>query len=128
MHLRDFSDDSVKRAIAYYGLFTPGRGVKVGEHGTGPEVDPDARVEVLAGSVRRLESYVAEWLPGPVVVGRGGRQLPLHLDPRRGVPRRSGTAAWSCARRAPGHGFKFVPAIGRRTAELALGTRSTLWA
>ena len=30
VHLRDFSDDSVKRAIAYYGLFTPGHGVKVG--------------------------------------------------------------------------------------------------
>ena len=111
----------MKRAIAYYGLFTPGRGVKVGEHGTGPEVDPDARVDVVAESVHRLEAYVAEWLPGlsstPVAVDSC-----LYTRRPTRSSSSSATAAWSSAPPCSGHGFKFVPAIGRRTAELALGT------
>ena len=127
MHLRDFSDDSVKRAIAYYGFFTPGRGVKVGEHGTGPEVDPAARVEVVAESVQRLEAYVAEWLPGlsSDAVAVDSCLYTSTPDEEFLVQRHGRMVVCSpCS----GHGFKFVPAIGRRTAELALGTRATLWA
>ena len=126
VHLRDFSDDAVKRAIAYYGLFTPGRGVKVGEHGTGPEVDPDHRLERTEEGVRRLERYVADWLPGltPEAVSVDSCLYTSTPDEEFLVERHGRVVVCSpCS----GHGFKFVPALGTRTAELALGTRTTLW-
>ncbi len=126
VHLRDFADDSVKRAIAYYGLFTPGRGVKVGEHGTGPEVGPDQRVDVTAAGVRRLEGYVADWLPGltPAAVSVDSCLYTSTPDEEFLVERHGRVVVCSpCS----GHGFKFVPALGTRTAELALGTRASLW-
>ncbi len=49
---------------SHYGLFTPDVGVKVGEHGTGVVVDPDARPPADDERVRRLSSYVERWLPG----------------------------------------------------------------
>ncbi len=105
-----------------YGTLTPGEGVKAGWHGVGPVTDPDARsfapepVQLAA-----LQRYAREWLPGvdadaltpisctytstldtdfvldrvgPVVVGAG----------------------------FSGHGFKFVPSVGRILADLVDGT------
>jgi sarcosine oxidase len=104
-----------------YGMLTPGEGIKVGWHGVGKVVDPDARDyaydEVQMDALRR---YVSEWIPG--------------ADPYR-------FTAISCTytttpsedfvidRRGPlvvgagfsGHGFKFVPTIGRLLADLAGG-------
>jgi sarcosine oxidase len=103
-----------------YGLPTPGEGMKVGEHGTGPVVDPDRRQEPDPAGVARVSRYVEQWLPGldpeptsvmsclyttttddHFVVGRTGRLVV-------GSP---------CS----GHGFKFAPAMGELLAKLALG-------
>lgn len=105
-----------------YGLATPGEGVKVGLHGTGPEVDPDRR-DFLPEPARlqALRRYVHDWLPG--------------LDPDTFTPisctyTTTPTTDFILDRVGPlvvgagfsGHGFKFVPAIGRVLADLAMGT------
>jgi sarcosine oxidase len=107
--------------IGVYGLMTPGEGVKVGQHGNGQEVDPDRR-DFLPEPARlqALRRYVHDWLPG--------------LDPDTFAPvsctyTTTPTTDFILDRVGPivvgagfsGHGFKFVPAIGRVLADLALG-------
>jgi sarcosine oxidase len=108
-------------AFASYGMWTPGLGVKVGLEGTGVVVDPETRDPTPDPvGLGRLRAYVERWLPG--------------LDPE---PLEVSTCLWTglpddhfCVdRRGPvvvcspcsGHGFKFVPAIGRMAADLAQG-------
>lgn len=101
-----------------YGMPTPGEGVKVGFHGVGDEVDPDARPHrpVLQDV---LADYVREWFPG--------------LDPDSAVPltctyTSTPTEAFVLDRRGrivvgagfSGQGFKFVPGVGATLADLAL--------
>ncbi len=104
-----------------YGTLTPGEGVKAGWHAVGPVIDPDARTfEPEPVQLAALQRYAREWLPGvdadamtaisctytstsdtdflldrvgPVVVGAG----------------------------FSGHGFKFVPTVGRILADLVGG-------
>ncbi len=111
------------RGPGIYGLGSPD-GIKIGEHGTGPEVHPDTRdFEADPKSTDRLQQYAAEWLPG--------------VDPASAVPvtclytttsdsnfvidrseRITVAAGFS------GHGFKFTPAIGELVAELVEGNIS----
>ena len=77
--------------------------------------------------VRRLERYVADWLPGltPDAVAVDSCLYTSTPDEEFLVERHGRVVVCSpCS----GHGFKFVPALGARTAELALGTRASLWA
>jgi sarcosine oxidase len=104
-----------------YGMLTPGEGVKAGWHMVGPVTDPDARsYEPEPVQLAALQRYARDWLPGvdadaftaisctytsaidenfvldavgPIVVGAG----------------------------FAGHGFKFVPTIGRMLADLVDG-------
>jgi sarcosine oxidase len=104
-----------------YGLPTPDRLVKIGEHHTGPAVDPDSRSGDLDDPTwRRLVDWVGRQVPG--------------VDPN---PVRSATCLYASYpgdtflldRSGPivvglglsGHGFKFVPEVGRRLADLADG-------
>jgi sarcosine oxidase len=104
---------------SHYGLFTPGVGVKVGEHGTGVEVDPDARPPADDERVRRLSSYVDRWLPGAdPAPTRVDTCLYTTTPDERFVLQRFGNVVVCSA--CSGHGFKFVPAIGERVAELAM--------
>ena len=108
------------RTEGIYGLASAD-GVKIGEHGTGPEVHPDRRsFDPDPAATDRLVDYAAEWLPG--------------VDPTRPEPltclytttadsnfvidrigRVTVTAGFS------GHGFKFTPAIGELVADLVQG-------
>jgi sarcosine oxidase len=103
-----------------YGLATPGEGVKVGFHGVGPQVDPDhrdfrPRLELAAA----LEEYVRTWLPGL----NGSTAVPISCTYTT-----SPDSVFVLDRQGPvvvaagfsGHGFKFVPAIGRVLADLAV--------
>jgi sarcosine oxidase len=106
--------------VPYYGLGAPGDGVKVGEHGSGRVVDPDARLDVDPGAVARVEAYAAAWLPGVVPSAvRVDSCLYTTTPDESFVLRREGPVV-VCSP-CSGHGFKFVPAIGRLTAELASG-------
>lgn len=104
-----------------YGMLTPGEGVKVGFHGTGDVVDPDARPFRATDEAReRLREHVAEWFPG--------------LDPDSAVEVSCTYTSTSSERfvldqRGPlsvgagfsGQGFKFVPAVGRILADATMG-------
>jgi sarcosine oxidase len=105
-----------------YGLQGPsGEGVKVAEHHTGAVTTADERsFDIDEAGRRRVIKHVSKWMPG--------------LDP-------TPTSATTCLytntpdesfiieRRGPivvgapcsGHGFKFVPLVGRQLAELASG-------
>ncbi|MGK5172205.1 FAD-dependent oxidoreductase [Geodermatophilus sp. CPCC 205761] len=105
-----------------YGLASPGEGVKVGFHGTGPECHPDARTFAAEpGQLARLQEYVRRWLPGldadaPEPVSCTYTSTPTGefvLDRVGPVVVAAGFS---------GHGFKSAPATGRVLADLALGT------
>ncbi len=103
-----------------YGLATPGEGVKVGFHGVGPVVDPDHRdFRPRADLAAALEEYVRTWLPGL----DGSTAAPISCTYTT-----SPDSVFVLDRQGPvvvaagfsGHGFKFVPAIGRVLADLAV--------
>ena len=103
-----------------YGLATPGEGVKVGFHGVGPQVDPDHRdYRPRADLAAALEEYVRTWLPGL----DGSTAVPMSCT-YTSTP----DSVFVLDRQGPvvvaagfsGHGFKFVPAIGRVLADLAV--------
>jgi sarcosine oxidase len=107
--------------VGVYGLETPGEGIKVAEHHTGPVVDPDTRdFELVPEGVERVVRYVEEWFPG--------------LDPAPVFP---ATCLYTNTENddflldrvgdvvivspCSGHGFKFAPEIGRLAADLVAG-------
>lgn len=111
-----------RRETSYYGLPTPSGLVKIAEHYTGPVVDPDTRAgELEPRTWHRLLDWVRHNVPGVDAE-------PVEHD----------TCLYASApdedfivdRRGPitvgvglgGHGFKFLPALGRRIAEIATGT------
>jgi sarcosine oxidase len=106
--------------VLMYGLGAPGEGVKVGEHGSGRVVDPAARLPVDPDAVARVEAYAAEWLPGATPVATRADSCLYTTTPDESfVLRRTGpvTICSPCS----GHGFKFVPAIGKHTFGLVSG-------
>jgi sarcosine oxidase len=106
---------------ASYGLFEPGSGVKVGLHGTGPEVDPDTRdFAVEPERDAQLLRYVEDWFPG--------------LDTSRSTAisclyDNTPTDSFVIDRVGPitvavgfcGQGFKFVPLVGEYMRDLVIG-------
>lgn len=110
--------DPASSPATVYGMPTPGEGVKVGFHGVGDEVDPDARPHRPTHQ-RALAEYVREWMPG--------------LDPASAVPisctyTSTDDGTFVLDRRGrivvgagfSGHGFKFAPGIGGVLADLVL--------
>lgn len=105
-----------------YGLYEPGAGLKVGEHGTGRVVDPDDldRTPEPAG-VERLREYAARWLPGTKAASARATgclydttatQDPVIDRLASGIVVAAGTS---------GHGFKFAPEFGALVAGLVAG-------
>ena len=107
-----------------YGMLTPGEGVKAGWHGVGAVTDPDRRsFEPEPVQLAALQQYARDWLPGvdpdscaPIsCTYTSTRDENFVLD--RAGPIVVG-AGFS------GHGFKFVPTVGRILADLVEGTGS----
>ena len=106
-------------AFGAYAVRAPGLGMKVGLEDTDRPVDPDARpTEPPADAVAALVEYVEEWFPG---------LDPTPLDPHTCLFTSTPDEHFVIDRVGPvvvvspcsGHGFKFVPAIGRLAADLA---------
>ena len=104
-----------------YGLLSPGEGVKVGFHGTGPECHPDTRdFTAEPAQLALLQEYVRRWLPGLDADS---------ADPISCTYTSTPTGEFVLDRVGPvvvaagfsGHGFKSAPAVGRVLADLALG-------
>lgn len=110
--------DTTRFPATVYGMPTPGEGIKVGFHGVGDVVDPDARPHRTTHA-EALAEYVREWMPG--------------LDPSSATPisctyTSTDDGAFVLDRRGrlvvgagfSGHGFKFAPGVGAVLADLAL--------
>lgn len=103
-----------------YGLETPGEGIKVAEHHTGPAVDPDDRsFDVDPAGEDRIVRYVEEWMPGlETYAVTAATCLYTNTPDEDFVLERRGRVVVGAG--FSGHGFKFTPLIGRRLADLAL--------
>lgn len=105
----------------HYGMTTPEGLVKVAEHHTGPVVDPDHRTyEIEPTTWERLIGWVAENLPGvdPTPVD-ASTCLYASTPSEDFVLDRIGDIVVGVG--LSGHGFKFIPEIGRRLADLVEG-------
>jgi len=112
--------------VAMYGLGTPQGAVKVGEHGSGHVVHPDRtyRSPDPAG-VERLSRYVEQWLPGLDPTPTDVMSCLYDTTPAYDfIIDRAGRIVIAAG--FSGHGFKFVPAIGRMVADLADGAEQTV--
>ena len=106
-----------------YGHHTPGEGVKVGHHGTGPVVDPDTRdFQAEPGRLAELRAYVREWFPGLDAEAPAPISCTYTTTPdERFLLDRIGPVVIGAG--FSGHGFKFTPGIGQVLADLATGVR-----
>ena len=104
-----------------YGLETPGVGVKLAEHHTGPTVHPDDRDGIVdPGSRERIVQFAEEWMPGLV---------PMPVEEATCLYTSTPTQDFVVDRVGPvvvaspcsGHGFKFAPLVGSMIADLVEG-------
>ena len=104
-----------------YGLETPGEGVKVAEHHTGPEMTAATRDFVVDPAAReRTIGFVETWLPG---------LSPLPVTEVTCLYTSTATEDFVVDRIGPivvaspcsGHGFKFAPTIGKIVAGVVAG-------
>jgi sarcosine oxidase len=102
-----------------YGLLTPGEGVKVGFHGTGPVIDADSRrTEPDPAMLAALIEYVEQFVPGADTTSiRTISCLYDNTPDEDFVLDRSGPI--TVATGFSGHGFKFAPLLGEMLADLA---------
>jgi sarcosine oxidase / L-pipecolate oxidase len=108
----------------------PGGGLKIGHHGSGRRVEPDAPRGVLPAEEARVRGFLGDNLPlladAPIV----HRRLCLYCDTFDGDfwidhdPERPGLVV---AAGDSGHGFKFAPMIGGLIADVVEG-RQNGWA
>ena len=104
-----------------YGTLTPGEGVKAGWHGVGPVTDPDARsFEPEPAQLAALQRYAREWLPGVDADALTAISCTYtSTDDTDFVLDRVGPVVVGAG--FSGHGFKFVPTVGRILADLVEG-------
>ena len=110
------------RVSTIYGLLTPGEGVKVGTHGTGREVHPDARLASAGAEGQAvLRAYVTEWGPGVDVDTLAPISCLYDTSPTEDpVLVRVGSV--TVATGFSGHGFKFGAVFGELLAGVATWT------
>lgn len=96
-------------------------GVKIGEHATGPVVDPDTRdFTPTSDGVERLKAYARAWLPGVDADSADALTCLYTSTPDSNfVIDRVGSV--TVAGGFSGHGFKFAPAVGELVADLVDG-------
>lgn len=104
---------------SYYGLATPGRGIKVGEHHTGAPVSADERSFDCDDDGRtRVQHYVRRCLPGLDAEATSYETCLYTSTPTEDfVVTRHGPVVVAAG--FSGHGFKFTPLIGRLLADAA---------
>jgi sarcosine oxidase len=105
-----------------YGLYEPGAGLKVGEHATGREQDPDDLDRTPdPDRTERLREYCARWLPGAdasTAVATGCLYDTTETDDFV-IDRAPSGVVVACG--TSGHGFKFAPELGHLVARLVDG-------
>jgi sarcosine oxidase len=106
-----------------YGMASPD-GVKVGFHGVGPVIDPDAGRDADPVALRAIQEYVRRWVPGADVDTADPAPCLYDVTDNSDfvidrVENITVAAGFS------GHGFKFTPEIGRMVADLVLSDTQT---
>jgi sarcosine oxidase len=105
-----------------YGLQGPGdEGIKVAEHHTGAVTTADQRsFDIDESGRQRVIQHVAKWMPGldPAPTS-ASTCLYTNTSDESFIIERHGPIVVGSA--CSGHGFKFVPLIGRQLARLAHG-------
>lgn len=109
-----------RRIPEYYGLPTPGGLLKAGGHYTGAPVDPDRRAEPDAVAQRAVSDWMRENVPGvdPEPVS-GTTCLYAGYPDEDFLVDRVGNVVFGTG--LGGHGFKFLPELARRIADLVDG-------
>ena len=108
----------VRTGSLTYALSSPGVGVKVGLHHSGPLADPDEPGEPDRDVVRWTSEWVARRMPdAETEPARVETCLYTNTADESFVLERHGRIAVASA--CSGHAFKFVPAIARTVAALA---------
>lgn len=111
------ADELAARGGHVYGMPTPGEGIKVGFHAVGEVVDPDRRIFAATAEKRQqLRDYVAEWFPG-LDPDSAAEISCTYTSTASGDFVLDRVGAVTVAAGFSGHGFKFVPAIGRILAD-----------
>ncbi len=103
--------------------------VKVGHHGAGYPVAPDAPDHVPDEHVARCRAFLAEALPALADAPLAGRRLCLYCDAFDGdfwIDRDPDREGLVVAAGGSGHGFKFAPVLGPIIAD-ALEGRENRW-
>ena len=104
-----------------YALASPGIGIKVGVHHSGPVVDPDQPGDVDSAVVERMSEWVAlrytDVDPKPVLTETC---LYTNTDDEQFILERHGPIVVGSA--CSGHAFKFGPVTGKRLADLTTGS------
>lgn len=99
-------------------------GVKIGHHGKGLIVEPDARGEVTERHVENARAFLADALPALADAPLAGRRICLYCDSFDGDfligqdPQRQGVVV---AAGGSGHAFKFAPMLGPMIADAVEG-------
>jgi sarcosine oxidase len=111
-------DDAARAGALTYALGSPGIGVKVGLHHSGPVADPDAEAPPDPDVVGRAAAWIARRIPtadpDPVLVETC---LYTNTADENFVLERHGRVVVASA--CSGHAFKFAPSLGRTVAALA---------
>jgi sarcosine oxidase len=107
------------RRHAFYALHDPRHGLKAGLNGSGRPTDPDAEAGPDPAIVEQIGAWVADRFP---VVSAGPVHAETCLYTNTGdesfVLERHGRIVVGSA--CSGHGFKFMPVVGERLADLAI--------
>ncbi len=99
--------------------------VKLGHHGPGTQVTPDAKGEVPAGHEALARSFLAESIPGLADAPIVGSRVCLYCDSFDGdfiIGRDPEQEGLVVASGGSGHGFKFAPILGAIIADAVEGT------
>jgi sarcosine oxidase len=103
---------------AGYALRSPGQGIKAGEHGTGPQTDPNEEGAVRDEAVARVADWVGRRIPDADAEPHLAETcIYTNTADESFILERHGPVVVGSA--CSGHGFKFAPWIGRKLAALA---------
>jgi sarcosine oxidase len=105
-------------SLPTYALPSPGQGVKVGWHRSGPEADPDSPASPDRRVLEHLSAWATEHYPSAdPEPHRVETCMYTNTSDERFILERRGSIVVGSA--CSGHGFKFAPLIGERLARLA---------
>lgn len=114
-------DSGTALNFAAYGLESPGEGVKLGLESTVRTVDLATRsLDPDPMITREAQAYAERWLPG-AEASKVSAVTCLFTETKDGHFVIDKVGPVVVCSPCSGHGFKFVPAIGSITADLALG-------